>query len=136
MPALSGKSLVVIGGTTGLGLSAARAFVAAGARVIVVGRNAESGAVAQAVLGNAGIVLCADACDPATAPRAIDEAVRVFGGFHGLYHVAGGSGRRAGDGPKYFSRIRTDGAQRRGDRSEEPATPQGKPSHRGERKAP
>ena len=99
MPALSGKSLVVIGGTTGLGLSAARAFVAAGARVIVVGRNAESGAVAQAVLGNAGIVLCADACDPATAPRAIDEAVRVFGGFHGLYHVAGGSGRRAGDGP-------------------------------------
>ena len=99
MPALSGKSLVVIGGTTGLGLSAARAFVEAGARVIVVGRNAESGAAAQAVLGNAGVVLSADACDPATAPRAIDEAVRAFGGFHGLYHVAGGSGRRAGDGP-------------------------------------
>ena len=31
MSALSGKSLVVIGGTTGLGLSAARVFVEAGA---------------------------------------------------------------------------------------------------------
>ena len=99
MPALSGKALVLIGGTTGLGLSAARAFVQAGARVIVVGRNAESCAAAQTELGDAASAIRADACDPATAPHAIDEAVRVFGGFHGLYHVAGGSGRRAGDGP-------------------------------------
>ena len=35
----------------------------------------------------------------ATAPRAVDEALARFGGFHGLYHVAGGSGRKAGDGP-------------------------------------
>ena len=99
MATLSGKALVIIGGTTGLGLSAARAFVEAGARVIVVGRNAESCEAAQAALGAAAVVSNADACDPATAPRAIDEAVRTFGGFHGLYHVAGGSGRRAGDGP-------------------------------------
>jgi len=26
-------------------------------------------------------------------------AAREFGGFHGLYHVAGGSGRKMGDGP-------------------------------------
>ena len=35
----------------------------------------------------------------ATAEQAIEHAVRTFGGFHGLYHVAGGSGRRHGDGP-------------------------------------
>ena len=99
MPALCGKALVVIGGTTGLGLSAARAFVEAGARVIVVGRNAESCEAARAELGDAALAIRADACDPATAPHAIDEARRIFGGFHGLYHVAGGSGRRAGDGP-------------------------------------
>ncbi len=99
MAALSGKSLVIIGGTTGLGLSAARAFVEAGAGVIVVGRNAESCEAARAVLGEAATAISADAGDPETAPRAIDKAVRVFGGFHGLYHVAGGSGRRAGDGP-------------------------------------
>ena len=36
---LSGKVLVVIGGTSGLGLSAARAFVREGARLVVVDRK-------------------------------------------------------------------------------------------------
>jgi NAD(P)-dependent dehydrogenase (short-subunit alcohol dehydrogenase family) len=39
---LEGKVIVVIGGTTGLGLSAAQAFVRAGARVVVTGRNAKA----------------------------------------------------------------------------------------------
>lgn len=91
--------LVIIGGTTGLGLSAARAFVAEGARVVVVGRNPESAAAAERLLGTAALALAADATDPATAPQAIARAIAHFGGFHGLYHVAGGSGRRAGDGP-------------------------------------
>jgi NAD(P)-dependent dehydrogenase (short-subunit alcohol dehydrogenase family) len=97
--ALDGSSIVVIGGTTGIGLSAARAFVAAGARVVVVGRNAESCAAARMQFGEAGRALGADATDPQTASAAIEEAVRAFGGFHGLYHVAGGSGRTFGDGP-------------------------------------
>ncbi|MGB8167793.1 MAG: SDR family oxidoreductase [Chthoniobacteraceae bacterium] len=96
---LDGKSIVVIGGTTGIGLSAARAFVQAGARVIVVGRNEESGAAAQTDLGTGAAVISGDARDPATAPRAIEEAVRRFGKFDGLYHVAGGSGRSMGDAP-------------------------------------
>ena len=98
-PPLTGKSLVVIGGTTGLGLSAARAFVEAGARVIVVGRNAASAAAAEATLGQSAHAISADACDPQTAPHAIAEAVAAFGKLDGLYHVAGGSGRRMGDGP-------------------------------------
>jgi NAD(P)-dependent dehydrogenase (short-subunit alcohol dehydrogenase family) len=96
---LASKSLVVIGGTTGLGLSAARAFIAAGARVVVVGRKAESVDAAARELGENARALSGDACDPATAPRAIEMATAQFGGFHGLYHVAGGSGRRMGDGP-------------------------------------
>ena len=39
MPQLDNKTFVIVGGTTGLGLSAARAFVAAGAKVVVVGRT-------------------------------------------------------------------------------------------------
>ena len=39
---LSGKIIVVIGGTTGIGWSAAKAFVEAGAQVVVVGRNSQS----------------------------------------------------------------------------------------------
>ena len=96
---LAGKSLVIIGGTTGLGLSAAKAFVAEGARVVVVGRNPESVAAAQRELGANAKALVGDAGAPETAPNAIALSLSAFGGFHGLYHVAGGSGRRQGDGP-------------------------------------
>lgn len=96
---LTDKSLVVIGGTTGLGLSAAQAFVAAGARVVVVGRNPDSVAAAAKLLGENGRALSGDARDAETAPSAIAEALSAFERFDGLYHVAGGSGRRMGDGP-------------------------------------
>lgn len=96
---LHGKTLVVIGGTTGLGFSAARAFIGCGARVVIVGRDASNGRAARERLGPNARELCADAAAPETAPRAIELATREFGGFHGLYHVAGGSGRKWGDGP-------------------------------------
>lgn len=97
--ALAGKSIVVIGGTTGLGLSAAQAFVAAGAHVVVVGRNPDSARSAGETLGRASRALTGDAADSSTAVRAIEAALENFGGFDGLYHVAGGSGRKMGDGP-------------------------------------
>jgi NAD(P)-dependent dehydrogenase (short-subunit alcohol dehydrogenase family) len=96
---LHGKTLVAIGGTTGIGFSAAQAFVREGARVVVVGRNPDSVATARRELGASANAIVGDACDPKTAQLAIETAVREFGGFHGLYHVAGGSGRRQGDGP-------------------------------------
>ena len=96
---LSGKMIVVIGGTTGLGLSAAKAFAKEGARVVVVGRNAESVEAARLELGPQARTLVGDACEPTTAALAIEVARKEFGAFHGLYHVAGGSGRKHGDGP-------------------------------------
>jgi len=96
---LTGKFIVVIGGTSGLGLSAAKAFVAAGARVVAVGLKEESVIAARGELGDAAIVIVGDAAHKETSPAAVDECVHSFGGFHGLYHVAGGSGRRWGDGP-------------------------------------
>lgn len=99
MSKLSGKTLVVIGGTSGLGLSAAKAFVREGARVVVVGRTAAKVAAVERELGSAVAGLVGDAMQPDTAARAIALAVEKFAGFHGLYHVAGGSGRKQGDGP-------------------------------------
>lgn len=96
---LHSRVIVIIGGTKGLGLSAARACLAQGAAVVVVGRNAEQAEQAQSQLGNRCRALASDATDPATAPAAIRVALDAFGAFHGLYHVAGGSGRRFGDGP-------------------------------------
>jgi len=96
---LSNKSIVIIGGTTGIGLSAARAFIEAGASVTVVGRNPANAKAAQCELGKKGFGFAGDAVRPQTAVRAIRHAIQRFGGFHGLYHVAGGSGRKMGDGP-------------------------------------
>jgi NAD(P)-dependent dehydrogenase (short-subunit alcohol dehydrogenase family) len=89
----------VIGGTTGLGLSAAHAFLEHGARAVVVGRKEESVRAAQERLGDRARAVSGDAMNPETAPAAIALALEVFGSFDGLYHVAGGSGRRMGDGP-------------------------------------
>jgi NAD(P)-dependent dehydrogenase (short-subunit alcohol dehydrogenase family) len=97
--ALSGKVVVLIGGTTGIGLAAAHGCLGAGAQLVCVGRDDETSHAAQRALGDHTRVIAADACAPDTAVRAIEEAVRAFGRFDALYHVAGGSGRKFGDGP-------------------------------------
>jgi NAD(P)-dependent dehydrogenase (short-subunit alcohol dehydrogenase family) len=97
--ALAEKVIVVIGGTTGLGLSAAKAFIKAGAQVVIVGRKADSLESALRQLGDQADGVSGDASDPETAPQAVEVALQQFGGFDGLYHVAGGSGRKFGDGP-------------------------------------
>ena len=96
---LQGKVIVIVGGTSGLGLSAAQACVRAGGATVIVGRDKNKCAAAAADMGNQSLAITGDACDPQTVTAAIREAVAGFGGFHGLYHVAGGSGRRQGDGP-------------------------------------
>lgn len=96
---LDKKSIVIIGGTTGMGLSAARAFIEAGARVVAVGKDDETLKAAKATFGEAAIVIGADATHPSCAVQAIETCLHQFGTFDGLYHVAGGSGRKMGDGP-------------------------------------
>ena len=94
---LQHKNIVIIGGTTGIGLSAAKAFIANGANIVVVGRKAASVAEAKRSLGEATEAIIADATHPETAVKAIDICIREFGNLDGLYHVAGGSGRKMGD---------------------------------------
>lgn len=96
---LENKKIVVIGGTTGLGLSAARAFIAAGAKVVVTGRHQETVNEALGLLGPHAMAHCSDAVEPGSAQQAVNACHEKFGGFDGLYHVAGGSGRTMGDGP-------------------------------------
>ncbi|CAG5006941.1 Glucose 1-dehydrogenase 4 [Dyadobacter sp. CECT 9275] len=96
---LSHKSIVIIGGTTGLGFSAAKAFVKNGANVVVVGRNPENCLVAELELGSSARAKQGDATHPHTSLAAIQLCIREFGSFDGLYHVAGGNGKKYGDGP-------------------------------------
>ncbi len=96
---LQDKKIVIIGGTTGMGLSAAKTFIHEGARIVVVGRNEQSVKEAGEILGESAIAFSGDATQTDTAVKAIQLCLDQFGGFDGLYHVAGGSGRNMGDGP-------------------------------------
>jgi NAD(P)-dependent dehydrogenase (short-subunit alcohol dehydrogenase family) len=99
MELLTGKHIVIMGGTTGIGLSAAKAFVNNGAKLVLVGRNPENVTIAQDLLGDEALAIIGDARDPAVSEQAIESCIQLYGGFDGLYHVAGGSGRKMGDGP-------------------------------------
>lgn len=90
---------ILMGGTSGMGLSAALALKKRGASLVVVGRNEESCAFATNKLGNDAVVIQGDATNGATIDKAIDAAKDRFGTITGLFHVAGGSGRKFGDGP-------------------------------------
>lgn len=96
---LKGKAIVIIGGTSGIGLAAAQAFMEEGAKTLVVGIDEESASAAKRSLPPGAIALQGDAADPNTAANAVEKCIESFGTFDGLYHVAGGSGRKFGDGP-------------------------------------
>jgi NAD(P)-dependent dehydrogenase (short-subunit alcohol dehydrogenase family) len=96
---LQNKVLVVIGGTGGLGLSAARAFASEGAKLVLVGRDPARAKEAAGALSGPALGIAGNACDPNTPVAAIQTALDQFDRFDGLYHVAGGSGRQRGDGP-------------------------------------
>ncbi|MDB6072691.1 MAG: NAD(P)-dependent dehydrogenase, short-chain alcohol dehydrogenase family [Verrucomicrobiaceae bacterium] len=96
---VEGLVVVVAGGTSGLGLSAARELVREGAKVAIFGRSSQTLANALSQLGDSAIGMAADATESDSAERVIEAAVKAFGRVDALYHVAGGSGRSKGDGP-------------------------------------
>jgi len=94
------KRCLVVGGTTGLGLAAARRFLEEGAVVAIAGRSPEKGAAAVAELSPGGDIryFVGDASREDSVESLVEEAWSTFGGMDVLYHVAGMSGRRYGDG--------------------------------------
>ena len=66
--------------------------------MVALGLSGPTVASAQDALGSSALVLGGNATQSDTVPKAIAAAVRTFGRFDALYHVAGGSGRAWGDG--------------------------------------
>lgn len=98
---LQGKRCLIVGGTSGIGRSAAERFLAEGARVVIAGRSVEKGAAAAAELAKQGDshFVPADAGQSVHVAELFRRAVQCLGGLDVLYHVAGISGRKQGDGP-------------------------------------
>jgi NAD(P)-dependent dehydrogenase (short-subunit alcohol dehydrogenase family) len=84
----SGKAVLVTGGASGMGAATAREFSAAGARVLIVDRNAELARQMAAELA-AGPPLVGDVSDAAFCRQAVAEAVARYGRLDILVNAAG-----------------------------------------------
>lgn len=92
---LSGRTVLVTGGTSGVGLATVRLLLAEGALVATCGREGDRLAAAVAELGteHPGRLLgvAADVCDPPQVGELVRRAVERFGGLDGLVNNAGGA---------------------------------------------
>lgn len=86
---LSGKNAVVTGSTRGIGRAVAQALADAGARVAVVGRDAEKASAVAAQIGRDAAGFGCDVSDTAQVAQLIGDVEKAFGGIDILVNNAG-----------------------------------------------
>jgi NAD(P)-dependent dehydrogenase (short-subunit alcohol dehydrogenase family) len=112
---LKDKKVLITGGSKGIGLACAKAFIAEGARVALVSRAQENLDRAKSALAQA-YVIAADLTDAQAAAAMVEKVESEFGAIDVLVNSAGAAKRtdaddltpaawRAGMDAKYFSYI-------------------------------
>ncbi len=86
---IAGKVFLVTGAGSGLGAATARALATAGAKVVLADVNREAGDSLAVELGANACFVETDVADEASAVNAVNTAISVFGGLHGLINCAG-----------------------------------------------
>jgi len=83
------SSVIVTGGSSGLGAAVARMVVAHGGRVVIADVNETAGLALAAELGSDAHFVKTDVTDEASAEAAVAHAVTAFGGLGALVNCAG-----------------------------------------------
>jgi NAD(P)-dependent dehydrogenase (short-subunit alcohol dehydrogenase family) len=86
---LSGRTVLVTGGASGLGGATVDMIVAAGGRAVIVDINEQAGLAKAARLGDAVRFVRADVTSETDVQRAVDVAVQELSGLHGVVNAAG-----------------------------------------------
>ena len=86
---LNGNTFLITGGGSGLGAACARTFSAAGANVLIVDVNPETGERTASDLGAQARFVKADVTDEQSVQAAIDVARESFGNVRGAINCAG-----------------------------------------------
>jgi NAD(P)-dependent dehydrogenase (short-subunit alcohol dehydrogenase family) len=105
-PGLTGRRVIITGGTKGIGVGVAQGFLRAGAQVLVCARNAPADGAPEAD-GRTAEFTRADVRDPEQVRQLIATAVDRFGGVDVLVSNAGGSPpvSAAAASPRFHSRV-------------------------------
>lgn len=83
--------MLIPGGSSGIGLATARAFVDRGARVRLIGRNRGAGEEAAAMLGARAGFIAADCAEVGAVEVAVNRAAEDMGGIDTLVCTLGGN---------------------------------------------
>jgi NAD(P)-dependent dehydrogenase (short-subunit alcohol dehydrogenase family) len=87
---LKGKGILVVGGSAGMGLAAARVLASEGAKLAIVGRDAERLEKAAAGLGDATVLpIAADVSRPGEAEGMVEKASDFLGRLDGVAILTG-----------------------------------------------
>src|SRR5580692_3216039 len=86
---LAGKTALITGGNSGIGLTTAKLFIAEGAKVAITGRNQATLEAAAKELGPNAIAIVADATDIAATEKAVAQAAAKFGKLDIVFANAG-----------------------------------------------
>ncbi len=101
---LDGRVCLVTG-STGIAAASAVMFAGEGARVFITSRTpGHCAALAERIAAEGGTAAwrAADLAESGDVTAAVDVCLETFGRIDGLFSVAGGSGRRFGDGPLHL----------------------------------
>ena len=85
---IAGSTILVTGGSSGLGAGCVRRFATMGANVVIADVNDDAGAALAAEIGDAAAFIHTDVTDPEQAQAAVDLAA-AKGNFRGLINCAG-----------------------------------------------